>query len=148
MYSILKNLIPAGGYKLADMQHKIKKMYLTGDLDEAQMDELLSMAAGGVSTDAERPETVAMIQTLAEKIEALEGRILALESGNPSGGSDGEETTEYPAWKPWDGISSNYQNGSIVSHNGQLWQSVFAGQNVWEPGAPGTGNLWVLYESH
>lgn len=145
MYNILKNLIPAGGYKLTDMQHKIKKLYLTGDLDEAQMDELLAMAAGGVSVDAERPETLAMIQSLAAKIEALEGRILALENGETSGGSDSEETTEYPAWKPWDGISNNYQHGSIVAHKDKLWESAFAGQNVWEPGTPGTENLWVVY---
>lgn len=144
MYNTLKNLIPAGGYKLTDMQYKIKKMYLTGDLDEAQMDELLALAANGVSADAERPETLAMIQSLAAKIEALEDRILAVEGGQFNGG-DGEETAEYPAWEPWDGISNKYQFGSIVAHKDALWKSVYAGQNVWEPGTPGTENLWVVY---
>ena len=65
----------AGGYKLTDIMRKIKKLYILGDLTEAQTDELLAMASGGVSTDAERPETLAMIRALAAKIEALEVRL-------------------------------------------------------------------------
>lgn len=145
MYNILKNLIPAGGYKLTDMQYKIKKMYLTGDLDEAQMDELLALAANGVSADAERPETMVIIQSLAEKIKALDGRVFALENDETIGG-DGEETDEYHEWEPWDGISKNYQNGSIVLHNGYLWISEYYGQNVWEPGTPGTEEMWRIYD--
>lgn len=139
MYEILKSVISAGGYKLADIQHKVKKLFVLGDLTEKQTDELLAMASGGVSVDAERPETLQLIQTLAEEIEALKERVTALE-----GGKDEEETT-YPEWKAWDGISKDYQMGAIVSHNGELWQSVFNGQNVWMPGAPGTESLWVKY---
>jgi hypothetical protein len=138
MYEVLKSVISAGGYKLADIQHKVKKLYVIGDLTEAQMDELLSIASGGVSTDAERPEVMAMLLSLAERIEALEKKLH--ESAEP-----GEETPEHEAWKPWDGMSNKYQHGAIVSHNGKLWQSVFAGQNVWEPGAAGTESLWVEY---
>lgn len=141
MYDILKNVISAGGYKLTEIQHKVKKLYIMGDITEAQMDELLSMASSGVSTDAERPETLKLIQTLAEKINGLESRVAVLEGGN----ADSGEQTEYPEWKPWDGISGDYQNGAIVSHNGELWQSVFGGQNVWEPGTAGTESLWVKY---
>ena len=139
MYEILKSVISAGGYKLADIQHKVKKLYILGDLTEEQMDELLAMASGGISADAERPETLALIQTLAEKVKTLEERVTALEGGG------NEEQPEYPAWKPWDGISKDYQKGAIVSHNGELWQSDYAGQNVWEPGTPGTEALWVKY---
>lgn len=127
MYNVIKGAIAAGGYKLADIQQKIKKFYVRGDLTEAQMDELLRMASGGVSTDAERPEYICLIQTMADKIEELEKRVTALE-----GGADEPEAT-YPEWKAWDGISKDYQMGAIVSHNGVLWESVFAGQNVWEP---------------
>ena len=139
MYEILKSVISAGGYKLADIQHKVKKLYILGDLTEAQMDELLAMASGGISADAERPETLALIQTLAEKVKALEARMAAYDGGN------GEEQVDYPTWKPWDGISKDYQKGAIVSHNGELWWSDYAGQNVWEPGTPGTEDLWVKY---
>ena len=137
MYDILKSVISAGGYKLAEIQHKVKKLFVLGDLTEAQMDELLAMASAGVSTDAERPENLELIQTLAEKIEALESRVAALEGG------DDAEQSEYAEWKPWDGISNDYQLDAIVSHNGKLWKSTFAGHNVWEPGAGGTESLWV-----
>lgn len=132
MYEVLKAVMTAGGYKLAEIQHKVKKLYVLGDLTEAQMEELLVMAAGGVSADAERPEVMAMLQSLADRIAALEAKLSA-----------GEETPAHGAWKPWDGMSSEYQYGATVSHNGVLWQSVYEGQNVWEPGAAGTEQLWV-----
>lgn len=141
MYEVIKSVISAGGYKLAEIQHKVKKLYVLGDITEEQMDELLSLAAGGVSTDAERPGMLAMIQTLAAEIKALEARVKALESDEPAE----PDVPAYPAWKPWDGISKDYQQGAVVSHNGQLWESVFAGQNVWEPGTAGTDALWVTY---
>lgn len=139
MYEIVKSVIYAGDYKLADIQHKVKKLFVMGDLTEEQADELFAMASGGVSVDAERPETLKLIQTLADEIETLKERVTALE------GDNGEDQPEHPAWKAWDGISKDYQKGAIVSHNGELWQSVFNGQNVWMPGAPGTESLWVKY---
>ena len=135
MYEILKTVISAGGYKLADIQHKVKKLYATGDLTEGQMDELLALTMGGISPEGERPEVMAMLQSLADRIAALEEKLKAAEPGT--------ETPEPEAWKPWDGMSNKYQNGAIVSHNGKLWESVYAGQNVWEPGAAGTDGLWV-----
>lgn len=144
MYEVLKTVITKGGYRLSDILKKVKKLYACGDLTEAQMDELLEMASGGVSTDAERPETLAMIRTLAGKIEALTARVEALEAGGDE--TDDPEQAEYPEWKPWDGISKDYQNGAVVSHKGELWQSAFDGQNVWEPGAPGTEAMWVKFE--
>ena len=140
MYEVIKSVIAAGGYKLAEIQHKVKKLYILGDITEEQMDKLLSLASGGVSTDAERPENLELIRNLAEKVAALESRVAALE-----GTEDGGDAEEYPAWKVWDGIGTDYQQGAVVSHNGQLWESVFAGQNVWEPGAAGTDALWVTY---
>lgn len=141
MFEIIKSAISAGGYKLTDILHKIKKMYILGDLTEAQMDELFALASGGVSADAERPETLAMIQSLAEKISALEGRVVALETND----EPVPEPPVYAEWKPWDGISKDYQHGAVVSHNGELWESVFEGQNVWEPGTAGTENMWVKH---
>jgi len=136
MFEIIKSVITAGGYKLADIQHKIKKLFLLGDLTEEQTDELLAMASGGASADAERPETLKLIQTLAAEMEALKARVTALEGAE-------DETPAYPVWNPWDGISKDYLKGAVVSHNGKLWESVFEGQNVWEPGEPGTETLWM-----
>lgn len=149
MYGVFKSVISAGGYKLADIRYRIKKLYVYGDLTEEQMDELLAMASSGVSADAERPETLAMLQSLSDRITTVEA-ILKVLSGGGDGGDTGAgdaESTVYPEWKPWDGISADYQKGAVVSHNGELWESVFDGQNVWEPGAPGTENIWVKYQA-
>ncbi len=137
MKNVMKNVIVAGGFKLADIQHKIKKLYAMGDISESEMDELLILASGGVSVDAERPEVLAMLTSLSERIDAIEERVKALE-----GNTDEGEQEEYPVWKPWDGISKDYQKGAIVSHNGELWESTFEGQNVWQPGTVGE-NFWL-----
>ena len=141
MYEIIKSVISAGGYKLAEIQHKIKKLYILGDLTEEQMDELLAMTQQNATASAERPETLALIQNLAARVEAVEKALAAKEDT-----SEGDaEPEEYEVWAPWDGISDKYQSGAIVSHNGKLWQSVYSGQNVWEPGAVGTEALWAEY---
>lgn len=143
MYEIIKNVIEARGYKLNEIQHKVKKLYVMGDLTEEQMDELLAMAAAGVSADAERPEVLAMLRRLSARIDATEQRLTILEGGDAEPG----EPAAAEAWAPWDGVSNKYQPGAIVSHNGQLWRSEYKGQNVWEPGAAGTEALWVKYKT-
>lgn len=140
-YDILKTQINKGGYKLKDMYDRINLQFVLGNLDQAQMFELFDMATGGASADAERPETMALILTIAEKVAALEARVAALDS-NSGNGTDNTEQTEHPEWKPWDGISKDYEYGAVVSYNGELWKSVFAGQNVWQPGIVGTEALW------
>ena len=77
---------------------------------------------------------------MSQRIDGLEKRLAALEGEEP-------EPEEYEEWKPWDGVSNKYQLGAIVTHNGKLWESTFNGQNVWEPGAPGTDNLWKVYST-
>lgn len=134
MFEIIMAAIASGNYKLTEMQVKIHRMYIRGALTEEQMEQLLNMASGGVNADAERPDVLEMLQSLAKRIEAIEKQI---------GQEDDPE--EHEAWKPWDGISNKYQYGDIVSHNGKLWISVFHGQNVWEPGTAGTETLWSEY---
>lgn len=141
MYEIIKTVISAGGFKLAEIQYKIKKLYILGDITEAQMDELLVLAAAGASLDAERPEVLYMLRRLSARIDAQDARLAILEGG----AVDGEESAGHEAWVSWDGVSDKYQQGAVVTHNGQLWRSVFSGQNVWEPGAAGTESLWVKY---
>lgn len=138
MYDVLKDVISAGGYKLSEIRYKVKKLYAIGDLTEEQMDELLALASGSISADAERPEVLEMLKALSDRIEVLEKKMIS--------GDGSEEPAEYEKWQPWDGISNKYQKGAIVSHNGKLWLSTFHGQNVWEPGAPGTETIWVVYK--
>ena len=68
MFDIIRNVISAGGYKLADMQYKIKKLYALGDLTENQLDQLLALADLGASGEAERQEVLIMQTGLAEKM--------------------------------------------------------------------------------
>lgn len=147
MYNVIKSVITSGGFKLADIQHKIKKLYALGDLTEAQMDELLQAASGGVSANAERPETIALLVAMSSRLDSIEERLDALEGVSAETPDEGEsDDIQYLEWKPWDGISTDYQPDTIVSHNGKLWQSTFAGQNVWEPGAAGIDDrFWVEY---
>ena len=139
MTELIKSVISSGGYKLTEIRQKIKKLYLTGDISEEEADFLLAMAAKGVSADAERPPMTEIIHTLAEEIATLKSRVDALEGMT-------EEPIAYPLWKPWDGISKDYAYGAIVSHNGALWESVFEGQNVWEP-CEVNNTLWKIHEA-
>ena len=140
MYNVIKSVIAAGGFKLAEIQYRIKKLYAQGDLTEEQMDELLAAASDGVSANAERPETLQMLRDMSDRMDELEKRLSALD------GIGGEEPSAYPAWQRWDGISDQYRAGAIVSHGGKLWQSVYVGQNVWEPGAAGIDDrFWIEY---
>ena len=143
MYKIIKGVIASGGYKLTDIQNKIKKLYILGDLEEGQMDELLAMTQQNASADSERPVTLALIRDLASRVEELE-KALASNQGS----SEGDTEEKYETWQPWDGISNKYQYDAIVVHpvTGVIYQSKFKGQNVWEPGTVGTEMLWVIYD--
>ena len=139
MYGIFKSRITTGGYQLADIQRRMKKLYSMGDLTEEQLDELMSLSQKNAAADAERPEVIQLLQEVAKRVEALEKKLEDQEEGN------GEEPAAYEAWTAWDGISDKYQPGAVVAHNGKLWKSELKGQNVWEPGAVGTEALWVEY---
>ena len=137
MYNLIKSVIANGGYKLADIQYKAKKLYLMGDITEEQLDEIMRLAADGVNSDAERPGVVEMLTNLSARIEVIEAHLFG----------DAEPDTEgYEAWMPWDGLSDKYQYGAIVAHDGKLWISEYTGQNVWKPGTLGTESMWIEYE--
>lgn len=141
MFNVIKGAISNGGYKLTEIQHKIKKLYMLGDISEAEMDELLSLTYGGASADAERPELLQMIHSLSKRISVLEELVKGQEGSEPDVPAE-----TYPEWKPWDGISKDYKYGSIVSHNGELWQSTFEGHNVWSPEI-NDERFWVKYDA-
>lgn len=132
MKAIFENVIRSGNYKLSDMQHKIKQAYIENDISEDDKTALLNMAAGSANVNGERLNDDARFAALAARIEKLENEVFK----SPA------EDDAVEAWKPWDGISNKYQPGAVVSHNGKVWESVHTAQNVWEPGAPGTENMW------
>ena len=137
MFHLIKSVITAGDFKLADIRHKINKFYLLGNITEAEMDQLLALAGCNVSVDAERPDYMVIIQSIAAKVAVLDTRVKVLEGIE-------EEGDAHPTWKPWDGISKDYAYGEIVTHNSKLWESFFQGQNVWEPGTVGQ-QFWIPF---
>lgn len=144
MYDILKLTLQSGNFKYSEIQPRIKRLYAMGDLSTDQLEELLSLAAEQASPDAERPELLILVQNLYAKIAVLEARVTALSQAQTS--SETASSSQYPTWAPWDGLSSNYQFGAIVEHNGQFWQSTYSGQNVWEPGTV-DARFWTKYTS-
>lgn len=76
------------------------------------------------------------IAELKDTLSDVIDRITVLEGGEP----EPEEPTGIviPEWEPWDGVSTDYQYGAAVTHNGKYWQNVLKGmQNTWEPGSAG-----------
>ena len=144
MYGIIKLTIMSGNFKLSEIQKRIKRLYAMGDITDTQMDELLSLMAEKANPEIERPETLDLIQNLFARVNDLAARVKRLEAGNAEEGAVVHSDSEYPAWEPWDGLSNKYQPGAVVSHNDQLWESVYAGQNVWEPGVVDQ-RFWIPY---
>lgn len=138
MYEKLKTTIQMGGYALSAMADKLDALLAADRLTVDQWQELRALCLEHLDPDAQRPDNLAMLQALAERVTTLEGRVDTLEGKTP-------DPDTYPAWTPWDGMSSDYQYGAVVSHNGKLWQSTYNGQNVWEPGTMGTETMWAEY---
>ena len=79
MKEFIEQVIAKGDYKLDELEIKIKKLYVLGDLTESEMDELLALAANSVDNSAQ-VDMFAMIVDLQHRVEAL-------------------ETADFPVWK-------------------------------------------------
>ena len=80
MRDFIEQLIAKGDYKLDELETKIKKLYVLGDLTETDMDELLALAADSVDNSAQ-VDMFAMIVDLQHRVEQL-------------------ETADFATWKP------------------------------------------------
>ena len=143
IYNTIWQSIQAGDYRLADILHRIEVLYAAGQLTDEERSGLMELAHTNATPEAELPETQEQLEYLAGLITALTGRVEALEEQLATGGA---ETPSYPAWvRPIVGLTTDYQYGAIVSHNGKLWRNVLQNvQNVWEPGVVGEG-FWEEY---
>lgn len=79
MKEFIEQVIAKGDYKLDELEIKIKRLYVLGDLTESEMDELLALAADSVDNSAQ-VDMFAMIVDLQHRVEAL-------------------ETADFPVWK-------------------------------------------------
>lgn len=78
MHEILKEVITSKRYEPTDMLHKIDTLWAQGDLDDKQRTELIALAQGNADMTQE-------VNVLA-KLEELEKRVRALESGSTEPG--------------------------------------------------------------
>lgn len=88
MKEIFQSVISRGGYDLAGLLKNIDKYHIEGKLTDEEREELYTLARGQAT-----PENSA---DLFAKVQELEARIAALESG---GGSTEETPDEYTAGK-------------------------------------------------
>lgn len=144
--SILENVIKSGKFDLARATELIETGYAEGAYSAEERAALLALRDQHLSAENQRPEVLTALARLEaameERFTALEARLAALEGGGTGGSDTPAETV--PAWRPWSGIpGSGYQQGDKVTHNGKTWESLFAGENVWEPGTLGTEGLWT-----
>lgn len=106
MFDVAKNVIQSGNYKLTEMLDKLTTLWMEGQIDKEQRDELTQMAK-------QSPEARAELDVLA-KLEDLDRRVAALEAG---GGAEPVEYPDYVAGK-W------YYNGDKVSYNGKRYTCI------------------------
>ena len=71
MKEFIDDVIAKGDYKLDELEVKIKKLYILGDLTEEEMDELLASAADSVDNSAQ-VDMFAKLVDLEHRVEALE----------------------------------------------------------------------------
>lgn len=131
MYETMRTVILSHTLPVAELHRRVDVFYAEGKLTEAEKTELDQMIFDNQTPDAEKAALEQRFAELTKRLDALETRVTALDGGESGGGTD----STYPEWKPWDGVSIDYQPGAIVTHNGKTWKNVLDGmQNVWEPG--------------
>ena len=106
MYDVIKDVINTRRYVLADMLHKIDTLWAQGDIDDDQRTELIALAQGNADMTQEA--------NVLTKIEELEQRVRALETGNTE---PGEAYPDYVAGK-W------YYNGDKITFEGGKYKCI------------------------
>ena len=83
MKEFIESIIRTGNYILSEMEERIQKMYIMGKLTEAEMTELLALAAENARDEKQIDFTA--------KLKELEDRVFALEH---------PEEPDYAVWVP------------------------------------------------
>ena len=71
MKEFIESIIRTGNYILSEMEERIQKMYIMGKLTEAEMTELLALAAEN-ARDSMQIDVTAKLKELEDRIYALE----------------------------------------------------------------------------
>ena len=140
MYDTIKDVINSGRYELNDMLHKIDTLWVQGDLDDDQRDELVELARENATPEQTYAPIQEQIDQAFAQISALDTRIKALEASG-SEPTDPEPEDEWPEWVQPTGAHNAYSNGDKITYNGKHYISTMDG-NVWSPDAYPAG--WEL----
>lgn len=129
MFDTLRAVVLSRTLPVAELYRRVDVFYAEGKLTEAEKTELDQMIFDNQTPDAEKAAMEQRFAVLVGRIDALEQRVAAFESGGAP-----VAPADYPEWRPWDGVSGDYVPGAIVRHNGILYENALNMQNVWEPG--------------
>lgn len=142
MYDTIKDIINSERYELNDMLHKIDTLWVQGDLDDDQRDEMVELARENATPENTYVPIQEQIDQAFAQISALDTRIKALEAGG-SEPTDPEPEDEWPEWVQPTGAHNAYSNGDKITYNGKHYISTMDG-NVWSPDAYPAG--WQVQE--
>ena len=118
MYEQIKTVIASGRYELKDMLRKIDVVWMQGNLEDEQRDELVRMARD----DADMSKGFASIE---ERVAALEAWRKQLEENGGVPEQGGEVDAAYPAWrKPTGAHDAYYTGGKMTYTDGKRYECI------------------------
>ena len=144
MYEIIKAVIQSGAFVVSDITQKINTLWVESKLTDEERQELSEMMIDYINPNTQAPELKELYLQLREELGVVKEEVNTLKAevaelkgtGGTEPGPEPEITI--PKWKPWDGISTDYQTGAVVEHNQKYYQNILEGmQNTWEPGSAG-----------
>lgn len=141
MYQIIHDVIASKRYELNDILKKIDTIWLQGDIDDDQKDELVELARANADPEQSYAPLQAQIEQAFAQIKALEACVALLETGELP--EPTPEPEEWPEFVQPTGAHDAYNTGDKVTYNGKHYISTMDG-NVWAPDAYPAG--WELAE--
>lgn len=149
MYEIFRNVIENGLFKVNDLTDKINTIWIDGGLSQEERDHLLRSMIDHLNPATEAPELEQKIEKISKQvidiqisIQSLILRVTALEGGDPE---EPQIPGKIPLWEAWDGVSSQYQYGSVVMHSEKYYVDALKNlQNVWESGTSGIDDRYWM----
>ena len=124
MYEYVKNYLSTSDYNYDDVEDRIKKLYASCDLTEAEKDELLALAAEKVN-DAAQVDLFAMVVDLQHRVRTL-------------------ETKDFPVWKKGYVTNKNEIVKYDIDGDGEYELCMYAGSRDNTTLAVGQINGWYL----
>lgn len=135
MYEIVRNVITAGRYELADILTKIDTLWVQGSLTDSQHTELVTLARDNADPTNSYAGLQRQVDTLytnmaemAAQIKANADAITVLQGGTV----EPPITEEYPPYVQPTGAHDAYNTGDKVTYNGQRYTCQMDGC-VWDP---------------